>query len=144
MVSNAEAENGFASTVSTYATGDGSLVPLDIVPTGTSNACWIVITNDTRHTYTTGPLDHSVGHLSIDRRGRLTVEGVDFTPHFALDEALSRDSRYLYVLNPEVDVATLGFGDGHVSLFEVHRDGSTTLIETFDGVPGSSSGLAAW
>jgi 6-phosphogluconolactonase (cycloisomerase 2 family) len=99
-----------------------------------------VITGDGKYTYTTNTGSGSVTGYAIGDDGSLTlldadgVTGVTGPGSTPIDEALSRDSRFLYVLNAGTDT---------VSIFAVEWDGSLTpLGET--PVAATSVGIAAW
>lgn len=105
--------------------------------------CWVVITNSGKFTYTTNTASGNVSGFRINRfTGQLipldadgiTVDtgGAESVP---IDEALSRDSRYLYVLNSGFQ-QILGF---RINPF----NGRLEKVAELDGVPPFAFGLAA-
>jgi len=105
--------------------------------------CWVVITNDGRFAYTANAGSGSISGYGVDADGTLTlltpdgrtgVTGQGTTP---LDMDVSRDSRFLYV----IEAAT-----GNVMGFEIGRDGS--LASMADAPPPAAGrgrgGLAAY
>ena len=137
-----------AGTVSSYRlTSDYKLVPISTVP-APGHPCWNVITNDDRFLYTTQPAGLVIGtpqilSYTIGRDGSLTPTGAGETTRFnAVDEALSHDSDYLYVLN---DGLLPFIPQSAITAFSIDR--RTGKLSPIDEVllPGNStSGLAAW
>jgi 6-phosphogluconolactonase (cycloisomerase 2 family) len=127
------------SAVSSYEVDDSALDP--ITPSaGTTEtaACWIVVTNDGRYTYTTNTGSASISGYAINRRGELGLLDADgrtgVTGAGPIDMALSRHSRFLYSLNS---------GDGTISGFRVEGDGSLTPVGGASSLPAGATGLAA-
>jgi len=119
----------------------GALTPIDSISVdGQRATCWVVITNNQRYTFMTNTLSQSVSRFRISRDGHLTLLGhVATGPGFASDEALSRGSRYLYVLLPSI----MG-GTSHIDIYRVGPGGSLTHIgATPSDLPPGASGLAA-
>jgi 6-phosphogluconolactonase len=119
----------------------GALTPIDsIAVDGQRATCWVVITNNQRYTFMTNTLSQSVSRFRISRDGHLTLLGhVATGPGFASDEALSRGSRYLYVLLPSI----MG-GTSHIDIYRVGPGGSLTHTgATPSDLPPGVSGLAA-
>jgi 6-phosphogluconolactonase len=111
-------------------------------PTHQAAPCWIVITNSGKFTYTTNTGNGTVTGFRINRvSGQLTpldADGVTAdtgegsTP---IDEALSDNSRYLYVLNA---------GTHEIIGFRVHRtNGSLEKIDLIGDLPPAAFALAA-
>jgi 6-phosphogluconolactonase len=140
LVTNADTPFSSASTYDVDRS-TGALTPIDFEPTFTLSACWAVITNSNQFAFVSSPLDQSISSLRIDPDGTLNLldSHAATTTGFALDEALSRDSRFLYVVNP----ANLGFTSSSIDIFGVKTDGSLTPAGSVGGLPGSLSGLAA-
>lgn len=100
-------------------------------------ACWIVITNNGRFTYTTNAGSNTVSGYAIAKDGSLTLLGDGVTGHTGskpIDAALSKNSNFLYTLNA---------GDGTISAFRVGYDGSLTAVSGASGLPAGANGLAA-
>lgn len=129
-----------ASAVSSYDVGsDGTLAPItSSLPTHQTAACWLVVTGNGRYAYTTNTGSASLTGLAIARSGAVGLLDADgFTaPAGAgpIDAALSRNSRFLYVLNG---------GEGSLSAYWVRADGSLVPLPGVSGLPASTNGLAA-
>jgi 6-phosphogluconolactonase (cycloisomerase 2 family) len=143
IVSEAFGGNAGVSAVSSYdVSGAGDL---DVITASAGSnqtaACWIVVTNDGRFTYTTNTGSGSISRYSIGSDGSLTLldadgrTGVTGDGSSPIDMSLSVNSRYLYTLNT---------GTHTISAFEVESDGSLTPIPGVGGLPGPSVGLAAY
>ena len=130
-----------ASAASSYAVHDASLSLLSgSVPTTETAACWFVVTKDGKFAYTTNTGSGSVSGYRVGTDGRLTlldpdgrtgVTGPGSTP---IDEALSRNGRYLYVL---------AAGAREIVAFSIAADGSLTNLGAASGLPAGMVGLAA-
>jgi 6-phosphogluconolactonase len=131
----------FIGRASSYGLAtDGTLTPIDSIAAGGRATCWVVITSNQRYTFMTNTLSQSVSRFRISSDGHLTLLGTTATgPGFASDEALSRGSRYLYVLLPSI----MG-GMSHIDIYRVGTGGSLThLGATPSNLPPGVSGLAA-
>ena len=127
------------SAVSSYEVDDEELEPITKSASTTETAaCWIVVTDNGRFTYTTNTGSASISGYRISRNGKLTLLDADgrtgVTGPGPIDMALSRGSRFLYSLNS---------GDGTISGFRVGADGSLAPIGGASGLPGGANGLAA-
>jgi 6-phosphogluconolactonase (cycloisomerase 2 family) len=134
-----------ASDVSSYdVTREGDVTPIDTEPANAGGACWNVITDNDKYVLVTSPFTLNINSFRIERDGNLTpVNGnsvVATAQGLTLDEALSNESRYLYVLVS--DPAAFAFSQ--VNAYRVNHDGTITLIQTTAPFEGSSSGAAAW
>jgi 6-phosphogluconolactonase len=128
-----------ASAVSSYDVDDGLIDPISSsVATTETAACWIVVTDDGRFTYTTNTGSASISGYRIDPDGELGLLDADgvtgATGPGPIDMALTRGSRFLYTLNS---------GDGTISGFRVGGDGGLTSIGGASGLPSAANGLAA-
>jgi len=131
-----------ASSVSSYRlTRDGGLDLVDsAVPTGLTAACWIVVTPNGRHLYTTVAGSSAISGYKIDRSGDLTLLNADGItastgPGSApIDMAISDNGRFLYALSTSNQT---------VSEFRIQPDGSLVPIGTLNGIPEAANGLAA-
>jgi 6-phosphogluconolactonase len=129
-----------SATSSYHVSGAGVLnVVSGAVPTTETAACWAVVTGNGRYAYVTNTGSGTItgyriaadGSLTLlDADGRTGVTGAGSSP---VDEALSRDSRYLYVLEAGTDA---------ISAFKVHGDGSLSFVSEVGGLPGGTTGLA--
>jgi 6-phosphogluconolactonase len=127
------------SAVSSYQVDDGTIEPITpSARTTETAACWIVVTEDGRFTYTSNTGSASISGYRINRKGELSLLDADgrtgVTGPGPIDMALSRDSRFLYSLNS---------GDGSISGFRVGTNGSLTSIGGASGLPAGATGLAA-
>jgi 6-phosphogluconolactonase len=105
-----------------------------------------VVTNDGKYTYITSPITHSIEAFHILPDGSLEPVTADShvgqTAGASLDDALSHNSRYLYVLNSFVFPVLVA---AKIDAFRVNSDGTLTPIgSTAIPIEGSSSGVAAW
>jgi 6-phosphogluconolactonase (cycloisomerase 2 family) len=145
IVSNEHFPDVLASDVSSYdVTREGDVTPIDTEPANAGGACWNVITDNDKYVLVTSPFTLNINSFRIERDGNLTpVNGnsvVATAQGLTLDEALSNESRYLYVLVS--DPAAFAFSQ--VNAYRVNHDGTITLIQTTAPFEGSSSGAAAW
>jgi len=111
--------------------------------------CWLVITGDGQYAYTSnadshtisGYLIHAGGSISLLNAGGVTAETPSDT--FPLEEGLSRNSHYLYVLDSRLLLNPPGLAT--ISGFQIHQDGSlTSVVNPAKFVlPFSAIGLAA-
>lgn len=130
-----------ASAMSSYnASSDGNITPISAsVPTHQTAACWVVITDNGRYTYTTNTGSGTISGYRIAQDGSLSLldpdgvtasTGAGSTP---IDEDLTRDSRYLYVL---------ASGAHSIAGFRVNHDGSLSRVEDRGNLPAGVVGLA--
>jgi 6-phosphogluconolactonase len=144
IVSNEHAPDIALSSVSSYDTSkDGDTVtPIDTELTHSGAACWNVITSDDEYVFVTSPFTFDVNAFRIEKGGELTpVNGTSQVAHaqaLTLDEALSHDSKYLYVLVSNF------FGSDVVNEYAVNKDGTITLIGMSTPFEGTAAGAAAW
>ena len=147
IVSNEHFPDVFApgpllSTVSSYAFSDGSIAAIDTELANAGGACWNVITNDDKYVLVTSPFTGNINSFAIGKHGKLipvNESSVVATASGAtLDEALSRDSHHLYVLD------SAGFVSSVVDEYAVNKDGTVTLVGSTAAFEGSASGAAAW
>jgi len=137
------------STVSTYRQSeDGTLVHLDTEPSPGA-ACWNLFSNNGKFLFVTNPAGKFLSPASanvlsfgVDRGGQMTRVDQENTPFEAIDNALSHESKYLYVLS--ANVVTPGTQSA-INGFEIdQKTGALTPIDQ-EMIPGNStSGLAAW
>ena len=148
-VSNEFRGAGFVSTVETYRVTDaGALVPIGTAASPGA-ACWNRFTNDGRFLYISNPLAILFGGgnetaYAVVPDGSISPTPIDAKPtrYAAIDNALSHDSSYLYVLSVDL----LGT-DQNSAIDEYALDpqtGTMTPIGTVVIPGGFTSGLAAW
>jgi 6-phosphogluconolactonase (cycloisomerase 2 family) len=133
--------------VSTYSlnTNTAALSNIDSEPTGAAAPCWVVVTKDGRYTFvvnTGGGAPADISRYRLGNDGSLTSLGANTGPNGAefarTDEDLSRDSRFLYVLNPGIFAGDVS----KIDEYKVGNDGSLTLIgATPANLPAGISGL---
>ena len=145
-------ELGLPGTTATYDlnTRTGDLEEIETETSGGVAPCWVVITNSGRHTFVVntgggppGPqFASTIARYSLFPNGFLTFLGL--TPEngeeFArTDAALSRNSKYLYVLKPGIFAP-----NSQIDEYRVENNGDLTLIgNTPANGPNGQSGLAA-
>lgn len=130
------------SSVSSYQLGkDGSLSVISpAVATTETAACWQIVSNDGRFTYTTNAGSDSISGYSIDFDGSLTLldadgrtvkTGDDTGP---LDMGFSADGYNLYTLNGRSDT---------IGVFKVEDNGDLSPMNSSKiNVPATANGLA--
>jgi 6-phosphogluconolactonase len=123
---------------------DGSLRAISSgIPSLQAAPCWVVITKDGRFAYTANAGSGTITGYAVDSHGALKlvtsdgrtgITGAGSTP---LDMDVSRDSRYLYVIEA---------GTGNVMGFSIGRDGSLAPVaEVAPPLPARGrGGLAAF
>jgi len=130
-------------------TRTGGLTPIDTESSHGVAPCWVVVTKDGHYAFVVntggGAPNATIADYSLSSGSALTFLGL--TPEnnangdeFArTDEALSRDSKYLYALKPGLMGPV-----SQVDIYRVNSDGSLTLVGNTpaNGAPGQS-GLAA-
>jgi 6-phosphogluconolactonase len=132
----------FQGSASSYGvTAGGDLTPIDRLDVGQLATCWVVITADDKFAFMTNTASQSVSSFRLGHDGSLTLLGHTPTgPGAPADEALSVDSRYLYVLVPSLGPGTTS----HIDAYRVNENGSLTHIDTTpSNLPPGASGLAA-
>jgi 6-phosphogluconolactonase len=119
---------------------DGSLAPRTAsVGNGRSEICWAVVTPDDRFAFTTNFADGAVSCFAIGVDGSLSLE--DATAGIAVDgmtglrdEDLSRDGRFLYVIDAD---------GGRLYGWSVGGGGELEPVGSWSGLPATVAGLAA-
>jgi 6-phosphogluconolactonase len=142
--------NGTAATYNVSSTGKVKLVKN--TSTNGRAACWLVVSKDGTWAYASNTLSDSVPDtftgkggvsvMSIGHGGKMTLhaQGSAGGMGFPSDEALSSNSRYLYVVDPFI----MG-GPSHIDVFKVGSNGSITHIQTTPlTLPNGVSGAAAF
>jgi 6-phosphogluconolactonase (cycloisomerase 2 family) len=111
--------------------------------------CWLVITGDGHFAYTSNADSQTISGYRIHAGGSISLlnaNGVTAaTPSdtFPLEEALSRNSHYLYVLDSRLLLSPPGLAT--LGGFQIHQDGSLTSVvnPAQFTLPFSAIGLAA-
>jgi 6-phosphogluconolactonase (cycloisomerase 2 family) len=128
-----------ASVLSSYRVHhNGSIALVDgSVGAGQSAACWVVITNNGKFAYVTNTNSNNITTFGVNVfNGNINIsEAISATTEAGpIDAALSRNSRFLYVLN----------GAAHsIQGFAVAANGSLSPVQTVSGLPAAANGLAA-
>jgi 6-phosphogluconolactonase len=113
---------------------DGRLTPNGApVSSGQAAACWLAVAG--RFAYTTNAGSGSIGHFAIARDGSLslvdtTVVGPGTTP---LDNAVTRNERFMYVLLAGTD---------RIVGYRIGQDGGLRQVTSL-AVPDGAAGIAA-
>jgi DNA-binding beta-propeller fold protein YncE len=128
-------------------TQTGQLTPIETVTSDGVAPCWVVITRDGRYAFVVntggGAPDATVARYGLTSAGDLTLLGLTGENNangdqFArTDEVLSKNGRYLFVLNPGIM--------GNISQIDIYRvsGGNLTLVgNTTPNGPAGMSGLA--
>ena len=128
-------------------TQTGQVTPIETVTADGVAPCWVVVTRDGRYAFVVntggGAPPATVARYSLTSAGDLTLLGVTGENNangdqFArTDEVLSRNGRYLFVLNPGIM--------GNISQIDIYRvsGGNLTLVgNTTPNGPAGMSGLA--
>ena len=128
-------------------TQTGQVTPIETVTSDGVAPCWVVITRDGRYAFVVntggGAPDATVARYGLTSAGDLTLLGITGENNangnqFArTDEVLSRNGRYLFVLNPGIM--------GNISQIDIYRvsGGNLTLVgNTTPNGPAGMSGLA--
>lgn len=130
-----------AGSASSYAIGaSGAQVITGASATHQAAPCWLVVTPDGRFAYTANAGGATISGYSIAANGALTLLDPDGATAVLgagahpLDEAVSSDGRFLYVLV-----------DGRHSLagYRIAADGSLTLLGEVGALPAGAVGLAS-
>ena len=133
-------ETGAAAASSYAVSGDGQVTAMSgSVGDTRSEVCWAAVTNDGRFAYVTNFGDCTVSSYEISGDGSLELRdpvaaSTRQGEKGIRDEAISRDGRYLYAIDPDAQKL---FG------WTVGQDGRLTTVGEFEGVPDTVAGLAA-
>jgi 6-phosphogluconolactonase (cycloisomerase 2 family) len=142
VVSDAHGGPSGTSALSSYEVNDDASLRLITDPIGTNQlaACWVVITQNDKFTFTSDTASGVITGFSLARDGSLTLldsqgvsarTGAGSTP---TDLALSENSRFLFSLNP---------GAGTIAGWRIGSDGVLVFTGGATGIPASASGIAA-
>jgi 6-phosphogluconolactonase (cycloisomerase 2 family) len=130
-----------AAAASSYSlTDQGTLTPVSRTVGDTrSEVCWAAVASDGRFAYVTNFGDGTISSYEIADDGSLALRNAvagstRLGEKGIRDEAITRDGRYLYAIDPD---ARRVFG------WTVGADGDLEPIGSFDGLPETVAGLAA-
>ena len=136
--------------VTAYRFADGQPRLVDgPVPDHQIAPCWMVITNDGRFAYTSDADSHAISGFQIHSDGTISlldpdgVTGSTPADTFPLEEGLSRNSRFLYVLDSRLLLPTPG--PATLSGFRRDADGHLTPVVDSSAItlPFSAIALAS-
>jgi 6-phosphogluconolactonase len=145
------------SKVATYRQGDdGTLVRLDS-ELSPGAACWNLFTDNSKFLFVTNPAGGTgptppftgtggVRSYRVDRDGQMTFVNAQNTQYEAIDNALSHNDQFLYVLSATVLTSPPLPPSSAIDTYAIDQQtGAITPIDR-DQVPNgnSTSGLAAW
>jgi 6-phosphogluconolactonase (cycloisomerase 2 family) len=151
-----ELNGGSASTTSSYRVGsDGTLTVVSAaVPTAEDGACWVSVPNGTtkpRFAYVSNAVSGTITGFDIDDAGELsllTASGhiaVTVDSESALDNAVSSDGRFLYVVTggfSETAQNPVVSDQMSINAFKVEANGNLTPIADQNGQKPLIDGLA--
>jgi hypothetical protein len=111
--------------------------------------CWIVVTRDGRFAYTSNADSHAISGYRVHADGSISLldanglTGTTPADTFPLEEALDRDSRFLYVLDSRLLLKPPG--PATLSGFRIHDGGKMAVVvdPALISLPFSAIGLAA-
>lgn len=133
-------EAGAGGGASTYVVDEKSgISPVSTIVTGQQAACWTVVTRNGRYGYVSNGASGNLTGFALHDDGSATMldqDGVTGTTGGnPTDMALSRDSRYLYVLVNALN---------RIAVFRVAADGSLEALPPRAGTPAGLAGLAGF
>lgn len=140
LVSEAFGGAAGASALSSYGFEEwGSPAPSPIsVSVGTTQtaACWVAVSVDGRHAYTTNTGSNSISRYAVRRSGRIELaQAVAATSDAGpIDAAVSGDGERLFVLTA---------GGHSIHAYRIAHDGSLAAAGRVADLPASANGLAA-
>jgi 6-phosphogluconolactonase len=131
-----------ASTVSSYRFSEAApsvpVVASAAVPDTQTAACWVAVTPDGRHAYTTNAGSSTVSSYRVRGNGDITLldaaAGSTGTGSAPIDLAASGDGKNLFVLSGKTSTLTS---------FHIGSDGGLKSETALPGLPASAAGLAA-
>jgi 6-phosphogluconolactonase (cycloisomerase 2 family) len=133
------------STVSSYSLEPQkdatplTLTPIDQQAANAGGACWTVITKNNKFVYVTAPFSGDIVAFPIGSDGTLGPSmNVAHPSGLTLDESLSRNGRFLYVLDSN------GFSTDSVLSYRTNSNGTLSFIGQSTTFAGSAAGLSAW
>jgi 6-phosphogluconolactonase (cycloisomerase 2 family) len=139
FVSEAVGGAANASNVSSYKIHHNGSIQLIKGPVSTTQtaACWVVVTENGRHIFTTNTASNTISSYNLSGSfGQINLlQPVAATTGTGpIDAALSDNSKFLFVLNG---------ASQSISSFSVDNDGRLATISTLSGLPVGANGLAA-
>jgi 6-phosphogluconolactonase (cycloisomerase 2 family) len=110
-------ETGTNSLATYHLNDNGTLTPLDVVPTGQAATCWVAPAGN--YLFTSNAGSATISRYRSSRDGHLALLGATPTDAGTVDASATANGRYLYVQTGAA---------GIVDEFRVHDDGSLTPI----------------
>jgi 6-phosphogluconolactonase len=150
LVDDGMGEQNGTGAVTAYRLAHGTVQLINgPVPDYQVAPCWMVITQDGQYAYTSDADSHTISGYRIHGNGKISLLNSDgvtgSTPSdtFPLEEGLSNNNRFLYVLDSRL--LNNPPGPATLSGFRIHQDGSlTTVIDPSQfTLPFTAIGLAA-
>jgi 6-phosphogluconolactonase (cycloisomerase 2 family) len=133
-----EAPGSAASSYEISQNGDLAVIS-GSVPTHQAAACWLLAAQNGRFIYTANAGSGSISGFRVGNDGSLHlldqngVTGSTGSGSHPTDMVQSQDGRFLYSLNN---------GNGTISAFATHPNGSLSPLTTVSGLPTTAAGLA--
>ena len=137
VVSDANAGPGNSAATSYAVAADGTISALGTpVPTGQAAACWLIASKDGRFAFAANAGSGSISTFAVDPTGalRLVRTTVVSAGTHVIDEAISNNGRFLYVLADQI---------GQVYGYRINADGSLSSLGAVGGLPLGNGGLVA-
>ena len=131
----------FQGSGSSYDIAGTTLTPINTVSSEAEGTCWVSITNSGKYAFMSDQNTEEISRFAIGSDGSLTLLGNTPSSGPSADTALTRNSKFLYVIN----VLNADGNDGAtIDSYKVGSDGSLQHLGVIDaGIPDSASGLAA-
>lgn len=134
------------SSISSYTVSNGNLqVVTGALPDFGKAACWVATTSSAnfpqQYSYITNTGSDTVSGVAIAANGSISLLDADgktalLAPNaFAIDMALSSDSKYLYVLEGKLP---------GIAAFRIQTNGSLTKIQDVTGTPITAYGMTGY
>ena len=131
-----------ASAVSSYGVSEEGNLSLitGSLKNGQAAVCWIAVTSNGKFAFAANTGSSSITGHAVSRDGVLTQLSADGVSaalsagSVPTDLAISRNDRFLYVLNS---------GHGSIGAYRIAPNGSLGLVGNIAGLPSGSVGLAA-
>jgi 6-phosphogluconolactonase (cycloisomerase 2 family) len=128
-----------ASALSSYQVTGAAAISLvsPSVPTTETAACWVAVTPDGRHAYTTNAGSGTVSGYRISPDGAIALLDADgvtgMTGAGVTDVTVTNNGRYLYALRS---------GAGVIAMFRIEDHGALTSLGSI-ALPAGANGIAA-
>ena len=137
IVSDANAGPGNSAATAYSVAADGTISAIGgPVQTGQGAACWLIASKDGRFAFTANAGSGSISTFAVGPTGALTLltTTVISAGAHVIDEAISNNGRFLYVLADQI---------GQVYGYRINADGSLSALGAVSGLPAGNGGLVA-